>query len=257
MPGAKARRPAHFTPIAAAPPIPGGTRRAGSGIIAGTIRGNDDVEAEKTLPVREHHVHQRHFDRLVMLSDGVFAIALTLSAVELKPGEAAAGASLVTTWATPLLIYFVSFFIVGGVWIRHRRVLASLRRVDLPVTLLTLALLSLVSLMPVVVRVMLTADGVSNDGMLFYALALLANYLCLAASWGYAAFVGDLAPDVPARRAWSWLLQDLFVAVLFGAVALFSLHLKWAALVTTLVGVGLRFAAASMARSTEASAPKA
>ena len=108
-----------------------------------------------------------------------------------------------TTWATPLLIYFVSFFIVGGVWIRHRRVLASLRRVDLPVTLLTLALLSLVSLMPVVVRVMLTADGVSNDGMLFYALALLANYLCLAASWGYAAFVGDLAPDVPARRAWT------------------------------------------------------
>jgi len=200
------------------------------------------VESNHTAPVREHHVHQRHFDRLVMLSDGVFAIAMTLSAVELKPEGPAAGHSLAELWATPLLIYFVSFFIVGGVWIRHRRVLASLRRVDMPAALLTLALLSLVSLMPVVVRVMLTdADGASEHGMLIYSVALAANYLCLSASWGYAAFVGHLAPDVPRATAWSWLLQDLFVAVLFGAVALFSLHLKLAALLLTLCGIGLRY----------------
>jgi uncharacterized membrane protein len=211
------------------------------------------VETSHTAPVREHHVHQRHFDRLVMLSDGVFAIAMTLSAVELKPGEhagAQAAHSLVQLWATPLLIYFVSFFIVGGVWIRHRRVLASLRRVDAPVTLLTLALLSLVSLMPVVVRTVLTDLGdASGDGLMIYALALAANYLCLAASWGYAAFVGDLAPDVPAARAWSWLLQDLFIALLFGAVALYSAQLKVAALVLTLAGLGLRFLSWTKERS--------
>lgn len=200
------------------------------------------MEPSHTAPVREHHVHQRHFDRLVMLSDGVFAIAMTLSAVELKPEETAGAHGLVEQWTTPLLIYFVSFFIVGGLWIRHRRVLASLRRVDMPAALLTLALLSLVSLMPVVVRVMLTdAGGASANGMLIYSVALAANYLCLSASWGYAAFVGDLAPDVPRPRAWSWLLQDLFVAMLFGAVALYSVQLKLAALLLTLAGVGLRF----------------
>lgn len=198
------------------------------------------MEPSHISPVREHHVHQRHFDRLVMLSDGVFAIAMTLSAVELKP-EGHPGASLIEQWTTPLLIYFVSFFIVGGLWIRHRRVLANLRRVDMPAALLTLALLSLVSLMPVVVRVLLTDDGASANGMLIYSLALMANYLCLTAAWGYAAFVGDLAPDVPAPRAWSWLLQDLFVAMLFGAVALYSLGLKLPALLLTLVGIGLRF----------------
>ncbi|HVX56912.1 MAG TPA: TMEM175 family protein [Candidatus Saccharimonadales bacterium] len=209
------------------------------------------MEPSKSLPVREHHVHQRHFDRLVMLSDGVFAIALTLSAVELKP-EAAPGESLLRAWAVPLLVYFVSFAIVGGVWMRHRRVLANLRRVDAPSTLLTLLLLSLVSLMPVVVRVMLTSAGdASRDGMLFYALALMANYLCLAVSWGYAAFVGDLAPDVPKARAWGWLLQDLFVAVMFGAVALYSLHLKPLALLATLAGLALRFASSRLDKASK------
>lgn len=208
------------------------------------------MEANHSSPVREHHVHQRHFDRLVMLSDGVFAIALTLSAVELKPEGAPEPGGPLHQWMTPLLVYFVSFFIVGGVWIRHRRVLASLRRVDMPATLLTMALLSLVSLMPVMVRVMLTDGGeLAEHGLLIYALALMANYLCLAGSWGYAAFVGDLAPDVPVGKAWGWFLQDVFVAMLFGALALFCLQLKVAAVLVTLLGVGVRFVSVAKERA--------
>ena len=218
-----------------------------------STRGKLNVESNHQLPVREHHVHQRHFDRLVMLSDGVFAIALTLSAVELKPEEAAAAHGLIAQWATPLLIYFLSFFIVGGVWMQHRRVLTHLRHVDTPMTLLTLAVLSMVSLMPVVIRVVLTAaNGESGEGMLIYALALMANYLCLAASWGYASFIGKLAPDVPAPRAWSWLLRDLFVAVLFGAVALFSAHMKLAAVLLCVADVGVRFISGKLARRADA-----
>lgn len=213
------------------------------------------MEANHQLPVREHHVHQRHFDRLVMLSDGVFAIAMTLSAVELKPEEAAGAHSLLAQWTTPLLIYFLSFFIVGGVWMQHRRVLTHLRHVDTPMTLLTLAVLSVVSLMPVVIRVLLTtASGESNEGMLIYALALMTNYLCLSASWGYAFFIGKLAPDVSVQRAWSWLLRDLFVAVLFGAVALFSAQLKVAAVLLCLAGVAVRFVSGKLARRADAAA---
>ena len=217
--------------------------------------GRKDVEANHQLPVREHHVHQRHFDRLVMLSDGVFAIALTLSAVELKPEETAGAHGLVAQWATPLLVYFLSFFIVGGVWMQHRRVLTHLRHVDTPMTLLTLAVLSVVSLMPVVIRVFLTAaSGDSGEGMLIYSLALMANYLCLAASWGYAVFIGKLAPDVPAPRALSWLLRDVFVAMLFGATALFSAHMKIAAVSVCVAGIALRFVSGKLARRAEAAA---
>ncbi len=189
------------------------------------------------LHVRGHHVFQRHFDRLVMLSDGVFAIAMTLSAVELRP-ETPPGASLAQVWTAPLLTYFLSFFIIGGVWIHHRRALAHLRAVDLPLTLLTLLLLSLVALTPVVIRVMLSGDFAGTpQGMLLYALSLAAIYACLGVSWGYAAFVADLAPDVPRTRAWSWLMQEGFVTALFGALALYSLHMKIPAVLMTLIAV--------------------
>jgi uncharacterized membrane protein len=198
------------------------------------------METDAPRPVQGHHVHQRHFERLIMLSDGVFAIAMTLSAVELKP-DVQAGAGLLNAWLRPLATYFVSFAIISGVWIRHRSTLAHLRRVDMPMTLISLLLLSLVSLMPVVIRQMLEGDGEwSAVGLLIYALALMANYLCLAVGWGYAAFVAKLAPDVSRNRALVWLTRDLFVAVLFAAVALFSLKLKLAAAALTLVGVALR-----------------
>ncbi|MGC1550017.1 MAG: TMEM175 family protein [Rhodanobacter sp.] len=198
------------------------------------------MDSGAPLHVKGHHVHQRHFDRLVMLSDGVFAIAMTLSAVELKP-ESLPGKSLAQIWAIPLLIYFVSFFIIGSVWVRHRRSLAHLRHTDTVLTVLNMALLSLVALTPVMIRLFLTGEGGTASGMLIYALVMMGNYLCLATAWGYAAFVADLAPDVLRPRAWCWLLEELFVVVLFGAMALFSLQLKLLAVLLMVVGVTLRF----------------
>src|ERR1700748_3309031 len=77
-------------------------------------------------PVEDRHVAQRHLDRMVMLSDGIFAIAITLSAIELKP-ESVPGKTLWQIWATPLFVYFISFFIIGQLWLMHRRIVAHLR----------------------------------------------------------------------------------------------------------------------------------
>jgi len=207
------------------------------------------MESGTSLPVKGHRVHQRHFDRLVMLSDGVFAIAMTLSAVELKP-EPQLGENLLHAWVGPLLTYFVSFAITGTVWIRHRRTLAHLRRVDTPMTLISLLLLSLVALMPVVIRVLLSgAMGSRSTGMLFYSVVMMANYACLAAGWGYAAFIAQLAPDVPRLRAWGWLLQELFVVIVFGALALYCLHQILLASLILLVGVGIRVGSVQLERA--------
>ncbi|MBE1160812.1 TMEM175 family protein [Dyella acidiphila] len=190
--------------------------------------------------VKEHHVHQRHFDRLVMLSDGVFAIALTLSAVELRP-EALPGQTVVQVWGKPLAVYFLSFFLIGIVWMRHRRTLAHLYRVDTPITLMSLLLLSLVALVPVFVRVLL--EGLSDsaaNGMLIYSLSLVAIYLCLAAGWFYAAFIRHLAPSVPRVRAWGWLMEDFFVAMFFAGTALYSLQMHMLALLMALAGSAMR-----------------
>src|SRR5690348_2140580 len=138
------------------------------------------MEPNAAPAVREHHVHQRHFDRLVMLADGVFAIALTLSAVELRP-EAKPGQSLLEVWGVPLLAYFLTFFIIGLVWLQHRRALAQLRRTDNTLTLITLVLLSMIALMPVVIRAMVTGEGGLDtaSGLTAYAISLLVINACL------------------------------------------------------------------------------
>ncbi|GAB3789336.1 TMEM175 family protein [Dyella agri] len=207
------------------------------------------MEPNAAPAVREHHVHQRHFDRLVMLSDGVFAIAMTLSAVELRP-EAKPGQTLLQVWGMPLTTYFLTFFIIGMVWLQHRRALAQLRRADNTLTLITMVLLSMIALMPVVIRTMVTGEsGVdSTSGFVIYALSLLVVNLCLAAGWGYAAFIGHLVPDMPRPKAWSWLMHNLFVALVWAAIACWFLHLMWMVVLAAALALAARIASARLGR---------
>jgi len=237
------------------------------------------MEPNAAPAVREHHVHQRHFDRLVMLSDGVFAIALTLSAVELRP-EAKPGQGLLEIWGAPLLIYFLSFYLIAGVWHQHRRAMAQLRRIDTPLTVFTMLLLSLVALVPVLIRNMITggifhevhdvplglgihsmvtgsdlpntlpASGTvpvfptaytfSTSGLMPYVLIMLTIQLCLTVAWGYAAFIAKLAPNLLPARARAWLLHDLFLALIWATLAMWVMHMLWLAAALLVVVVTLR-----------------
>lgn len=219
-------------------------------------------------PVREHHVHQRHFDRLVMLSDGVFAIALTLSAVELRP-EAKPGQALLQVWGVPLLVYFFSFYLVAGVWYQHRRAMAQLRRIDAPLTVLTMLLLSLVALVPVVIRSMITTGSLvelpgrlpdsglsvyefSTSDFVPYALTMLMIQLCLTVAWGYAAFIARLAPDLLPARARAWLLHDLSLTLTWATLAVWGLHRYWPAAALLAAVAALRIAQRRVQRAAKA-----
>jgi uncharacterized membrane protein len=188
-------------------------------------------------PISDHHVGQRHLDRLVMLSDGVFAIAITLSAIEIKP-ETAPGETLWQAWSTPLLVYFLSFFLIGTVWAFHRRIVAHLRDVDPVGTMINLLLLSLVALMPVMIRFVF--DGFQHgQGLLVYGIALGATYACMAVLWLHLAFIARLAPDLAPGTARQWLLEMLAGALIFGALALHEAHWRWASLAATLLARAL------------------
>ena len=190
-----------------------------------------------TQAVSDHHVGQRHLDRLVMLSDGVFAIAITLSAIEIKP-EAVPGKTLWEAWATPLLIYFLSFFLIGTVWAFHRRIVAHLRDIDPVGTAINLLLLSLVALMPVVIRFVFEGFQ-QGQGLLVYGVALGATYACMAVLWLHVAFLAGLAPDLPRQKARQWLLELFAGALIFAALALHEAHLRWASVVVTLLALAL------------------
>ena len=197
----------------------------------------------------EGHLRQRHLDRLVMMSDGVFAIALTLSAVELHP-EMEPGRTLLQVWTMPLAVYFMSFLLIAGVWVAHRRNLAHLNDIDGPTTWLNLLLLSMVGLLPVVIRFFLVnLDTPSRAGMVAYAMVLSATYASLALTWAYPALYAGHAPGVSRRRAWAWLAEYLFVACLFAAMALYALNIAWLAWLIAAMAVVLRIVSIRLGRA--------
>ncbi|HET6554806.1 MAG TPA: TMEM175 family protein [Dyella sp.] len=192
-------------------------------------------------PVAERNTAQRHLERLVMLSDGVFAIAITLSAIEIKP-EPGEGVSLWDSWGPPLLTYFLSFFLIGLVWVVHRRIVSHLRDIDVAGTVINMVLLSLVALVPVVVRFALTHPS-KEGAYLVYALVFAALYAVMALLWGYAGFVARLTADISRPASLELLCKLCFAVAVFVAVAMYQLGFLAVAVLCVLVALPLRWVA--------------
>lgn len=188
-------------------------------------------------PIEERHVGQRHLDRLIMLSDGVFAIAITLSAIEIKPREGA-GLSLWDAWSHSLMVYFLSFLLIGVLWANHRRLVAHLRDIDSIGTAINMLLLSLVALLPVIIRFTFE-DPSGEQAFVVYAVAIAATFFCMLAFWVHTAFIARLAPDVDRAQAREWVVQMVLAPLVLLAAALYEVQWKSAAAVLTVIGVAL------------------
>ena len=157
----------------------------------------------------EERIQRHNFDRLVMLSDGVFAIAITLLALELRPPEEWHGGvgELLAAMGRPLFAYGAGFLIIGGFWVVHRRLFAKLRRVDAIGTILALLLLFLVAGVPAVA--MLMGEHGPSRSMLVYLMMVAVISVVQFVLWSYAALIADLADpslDRSARVRQSMLL---------------------------------------------------
>jgi uncharacterized membrane protein len=89
--------------------------------------------------------------RLSGLSDAVFAVALTLLVLDIRlPDGLQAGELLsgLLALAPRLLVYLVSFVIIGGAWGSHQRMLGQIKRGDGPLVWLNLFSLLFVTLLP-------------------------------------------------------------------------------------------------------------
>ncbi len=160
---------------------------------------------------------QRHwFDRLIMLSDGVFAIAMTLLALEVRPPHIWSGDMLdllAQTWR-PLFGYGLSFVIVAMFWVSNRSIVARMHRVDGPYTALTILFLAFICLTPFATA--LVAEHGPTRAMKFYSLLVGSTGLIQAALWGYAALVrGFVYDEVSRRERWLTLASLLMMPFLF------------------------------------------
>jgi len=90
-------------------------------------------------------------NRLEALSDGVFAVAITLLVLDVRLPPSVAYADLggaLVQLAPKILSYLLSFLVVGVYWSIHHSAFGRLRRIDGTVLFLNLMLLLLVTFMP-------------------------------------------------------------------------------------------------------------
>lgn len=182
----------------------------------------ESLDTDESL-VRRRHRHW--FDRLIMLSDGVFAIAITLLALNIQLPEVSESrlADLWAPLAPQLDAYALSFVAISVFWLAHRRFLAMITTVDAAVTVINLLTLALVALLPAATRVA-HLPGPAAPHMAIYGGLIVAIGASLAALWGYAALAVDLvSPEVSRPQRWFYFALILITPPLFlGLTSLLS-----------------------------------
>lgn len=164
-------------------------------------------------------------ERLAALSDGIFAVAMTLllldlhvPAKELIHREADLWRALATL-SPQLLVYLMSFMTLGIFWLGQQTQLNQLTRSDRNLTWIHLAFLFLVTIMPFSTRLLAEFPGY-RAALVAYWFNILLLGVALYASWGYAIrarLVADgLAPEVPAAVCHRIIVAQSFYA--FGAL---------------------------------------
>lgn len=183
---------------------------------------------DSLLEGRVEDVRDYFLERLIMLSDGMFAVALTLLAVELHPPAQWDG-SWAGLWMgvwQKLGAYFVTFCAVGAYWMSHRRIFLHIRRADGVLTILNLLALGLVTLLPAGAE-MLYEYGPRGNGLILYMTMVAAIGVAQGLVWGWAALGARLvSPEIPGRLRWLVFITMMMmpplimVAVFFGLLSL-------------------------------------
>ena len=128
------------------------------------------------------HLEKRRLDRMLFFSDAVFAIALTLLVLELKPPHGATDAEHLAGFAAlsgPLFAFVLSFTIVGIFWIAHMATTQRLLRFDWPVTIVNLVFLLPLCLIPFV-SAWIGEALMGQAGWIAYDLVMIGCSVCNA-----------------------------------------------------------------------------
>jgi len=114
--------------------------------------------------------------RLEAFTDGVLAIVITITVLEMKVPAAATPAALAAT-APVLLAYALSYINVGIFWANHHHMMQAADRIRGPVLWANLALLFWLSLIPFVIR-WIDEQGLAPLPTAAYGFILLMAALC-------------------------------------------------------------------------------
>jgi uncharacterized membrane protein len=164
------------------------------------------------------HQQKHWYDRLMLLCDGVFAIAITLQAADIRVPHGWTGDWAGLQLGDQLNAYAMSFLVISIYWLAHRRFMAMVRIVDAPITVLTLIMLGLVALLPAATR-LISGYSVFPPSRLVYGGLVVLIGLSVAVLWAYAALVAKVVSrEVSFGQRWYMLFLMLVTPPFFLAL---------------------------------------
>lgn len=166
--------------------------------------------------------------RLEAFSDGVFAVAITLLALDLTlPASDHSLFDLLGKHWHHFLAYFISFLTIGIMWVNHHALVRNIAIVDRTVLFLNLMLLLFVVVIPfstsTMARYLTAGGGNSRLAMALYASAFEATALAFTALFLWTLREGRTHRSIPRedRGAVIWRFSIGSVAYLVAIVVSF------------------------------------
>ena len=160
------------------------------------------------------------WERLIFFSDAVFAIAITLLALEIRLPAAgniyndrALRSQLIGMWQR-YLAYIISFLVIGTFWISHHRKFRFIIRYDSRLLLLNLLFLMIIAFIPFPSSVL--SENPGRTATIFYALTMVLASLALTAVWWYASWHNRLiVPNLEPIQRRRQFLSPIITAGVF------------------------------------------
>ncbi len=167
-------------------------------------------------------------ERIVFFSDAVFAIAVTLLALEIRLPEGVEAANdtellqqILSLWPV-YLSYIISFTVIGAFWMAHHRKFGLIKSYDRRLMLFNLLFLLVIAFIPF--PTYLIGQYISQAATDFYALTIIAGELLLALLWWYASRDNRLTgPHLDPRQRRRQFINPLLASLVF----LFSIGIAW------------------------------
>ncbi|MEP6987042.1 MAG: TMEM175 family protein [Chloroflexota bacterium] len=165
------------------------------------------------------------YERLVMFTDGIFAIAITLLGLEIRIPDLENRADLgqaIINLLPQIFVFALCFAMVGIFWLAHYSMFRHIERSDSRFMGLSLVYLMLIAFLPVPAGT-LGRYGSEFPAVVFFALTMLLVGIVELIIWKYASFNGRLMrPGVSEQQIKATTWRTLYVIIIFGVSILIA-----------------------------------
>jgi uncharacterized membrane protein len=165
--------------------------------------------------------------RLLALSDGVIAVAITLLVLDIRPPDGFGEMNDAQLWAALLALgprifaYLLSFMVIASFWLSHRATFNRIDKTDSGLIWINMIFLLTVGLVPFTTNLIAESGGTLTTAI--YAGTMMVSGLALAWMWGHARRNQLIDPSVTKEEFTQQLQRTVLIALVFAVSVPLSL----------------------------------